>query len=102
MIVSFHSLEDRIVKRFFAETSRDKAGGSRHAPEVHVPEPTFRLIAKGVVAASEDEAQVNPRARSAKLRAGIRTATPSRPLDLADLGVPQIERETSRDTRRAR
>jgi 16S rRNA (cytosine1402-N4)-methyltransferase len=102
VIVSFHSLEDRIVKRFFAETSRDKAGGSRHAPEVHVPEPTFRLIAKGVVAASEAESELNPRARSAKLRAGIRTTTPSRPLDLADLGVPQIEREIPRDTRRAR
>lgn len=96
VIVSFHSLEDRIVKRFFTEASRDKAGGSRHAPEVHVPEPTFRLLTKGVVSASETEASVNPRARSAKLRAGLRTQAASRPLDLVELGVPQIIRDKGR------
>lgn len=96
VIVSFHSLEDRIVKRFFAETSRDKAGGSRHAPEVHVPEPTFRLMTKGVVGASELEATANPRARSAKLRAGLRTEAAARAIDLVELGVPQITRDKGR------
>ncbi len=90
VVVSFHSLEDRIVKRFFAERSRDKAGGSRHAPETHVPEPTFTLSTKGAIAAGDAEAAVNPRARSAKLRSGVRTATAARALDLADLGVPVL------------
>jgi 16S rRNA (cytosine1402-N4)-methyltransferase len=90
VIVSFHSLEDRIVKRFFAERSRDKAGGSRHAPEVLVPEPTFILTVKGALAAGEAETSVNPRARSAKLRAARRSVNPFRPVDFADLGVPQL------------
>ncbi len=90
VVVTFHSLEDRIVKRFFADRSRDKAGGSRHAPEIDVPEPTFTLLTKGALAASDDETGNNPRARSAKLRAGLRTAVPARAVDFADLGVPQL------------
>ena len=90
VVVSFHSLEDRIVKRFFADRSRDKAGGSRHAPEVNVPDPTFTLLTKGTVAAGGAETAVNPRARSAKLRAGLRTSAPARDVDFADLGVPSL------------
>lgn len=90
VVVTFHSLEDRIVKRFFADRSRDKAGGSRHAPEIDVPEPTFTLLTKGALAASDDETGNNPRSRSAKLRAGQRTAVPARAVDFADLGVPQL------------
>ncbi|MDR3496789.1 MAG: 16S rRNA (cytosine(1402)-N(4))-methyltransferase RsmH [Ancalomicrobiaceae bacterium] len=90
VIVSFHSLEDRIVKRFFADRSRETAGGSRHAPETRVPDPTFRLIEKAAVIAGEAEVAGNPRARSAKLRAGIRTAAAARPIDLAELGVPAV------------
>ena len=90
VVVTFHSLEDRIVKRFFADRSRDKAGGSRHAPEIDVPEPTFTLLTKGALAASGEETETNPRSRSAKLRAGQRTAVPARAVDFADLGVPQL------------
>jgi 16S rRNA (cytosine1402-N4)-methyltransferase len=90
VVVSFHSLEDRIVKRFLAERSRDKAGGSRHAPIVDVPEPTFTLLTKGALAAGDAEIAINPRARSAKLRAGLRTTVAARDVDLADLGVPQL------------
>lgn len=90
VVVSFHSLEDRIVKRFFADRSRERAGGSRHAPETGVPEPTFALLAKGAVEPDEAETAANPRARSAKLRAGRRTAAPARAVDAEALGVPAM------------
>lgn len=90
VVVTFHSLEDRIVKRFLADRAKDRAGGSRHAPETDIPAPTFRLTAKGSLAASDAEARVNPRARSAKLRAAIRTDAPARRLDRAALGVPEL------------
>ncbi len=72
VVVSFHSLEDRIVKTFLAERSRT-AAGSRHLPAVDTPPPTFRIITKRPVVADETEIAANPRARSAKLRAGERT-----------------------------
>jgi 16S rRNA (cytosine1402-N4)-methyltransferase len=90
VVVTFHSLEDRIVKRFLADRTRDKAGGSRHAPEVNIPDPTFTALTKGSVAASDAETAGNPRARSAKLRAGRRTVAAARGVDFADLGVPQL------------
>jgi 16S rRNA (cytosine1402-N4)-methyltransferase len=75
--VSFHSLEDRIVKTFLADRSQTR-GGSRHAPEINRPAPTFRTLTKRPVAADDDEIALNPRARSAKLRAAERTDTPAR------------------------
>jgi 16S rRNA (cytosine1402-N4)-methyltransferase len=71
VVVTFHSLEDRIVKTFLAERSRTMAG-SRHLPEVEAPAPTFRLLARRPVAPDEAEIAGNPRARSAKLRAAER------------------------------
>jgi 16S rRNA (cytosine1402-N4)-methyltransferase len=91
VVVAFHSLEDRIVKRFLAERSRERAGGSRHAPDQSVPEPTFRLAARGALEPSAAEVEANPRARSAKLRAARRTGAPARPVDLAEIGVPDPE-----------
>jgi 16S rRNA (cytosine1402-N4)-methyltransferase len=71
-VVSFHSLEDRIVKNFLAERGKT-GGGSRHLPEVKQAVPSFRLLTKRPVAPSEGEVAANPRARSAKLRAAERT-----------------------------
>lgn len=99
VVISFHSLEDRIVKRFFADRTRDRAGGSRHAPVAEVPDAAFRLIMKGAAEPGEDETRLNPRARSAKLRAGIRTAAPARAVDALAIGVPQA---TPRQTTKAR
>ncbi len=90
VVVTFHSLEDRIVKRFLAERSETRAGGSRHLPEATLAPPTFTLAVKGVVEADAAEIARNPRSRSAKLRAGIRTGHPARPLDLAAIGVPVL------------
>jgi 16S rRNA (cytosine1402-N4)-methyltransferase len=71
-VVSFHSLEDRIVKTFLTERSAT-GGGSRHAPEVRRAPPTFTVLTRRVVTPDADEVAANPRARSAKLRAAERT-----------------------------
>ncbi|MBH0236683.1 16S rRNA (cytosine(1402)-N(4))-methyltransferase RsmH [Methylobrevis albus] len=89
-VVAFHSLEDRIVKRFLAERSRTSAQGSRHMADVAVPPPTFRLDRRNGVEASDAETARNPRSRSARLRFGVRTDAPARPLALADLGIPDL------------
>jgi 16S rRNA (cytosine1402-N4)-methyltransferase len=75
--VSFHSLEDRIVKTFLAERSAT-GGTSRHAPEVKRPAPTFRLLTRRPLTADTQEVTRNPRARSAKLRAAERTEAAAR------------------------
>ncbi|MEN5081175.1 16S rRNA (cytosine(1402)-N(4))-methyltransferase RsmH [Bosea sp. TWI1241] len=80
-VVTFHSLEDRIVKLFMAQRSGRAPSGSRHAPSAAAPQATFRLVTKGAVAPSEAETRANPRARSAKLRAAERTEEPARAAD---------------------
>jgi 16S rRNA (cytosine1402-N4)-methyltransferase len=75
-VVSFHSLEDRIVKNFFAARAKT-GGGSRHLPEVNQAAPSFRLLTRKPVTPSEQEMTANPRARSAKLRAAERTDAPA-------------------------
>jgi 16S rRNA (cytosine1402-N4)-methyltransferase len=73
-VVTFHSLEDRIVKAFLTERTGNAPGGSRHAPvAVETRRPSFTLSFKGAVEAGEAELAVNPRSRSAKLRAAVRT-----------------------------
>ncbi len=77
VVVTFHSLEDRIVKGFLSERSGGLASVSRHAPPVaDSRSPSFRLVHKGARAASPAEVAANPRARSAKLRAAERSAAP--------------------------
>jgi 16S rRNA (cytosine1402-N4)-methyltransferase len=75
VVVAFHSLEDRMVKTFLAERSK-RGGGSRHRPEVIAPPPSFRVLTGRPVTPDEAEIAANPRARSAKLRAGERTDAP--------------------------
>ena len=76
-IVTFHSLEDRIVKRFFRERSGGTPAGSRHRPVQTDPrEPTFERVAKPVSPTGRELA-ANPRARSARLRSAIRTSAPA-------------------------
>ena len=73
-VVTFHSLEDRIVKAFLTERTGNAPAGSRHAPvAVDTRKPSFTLSFKGAVEAGEAELAVNPRSRSAKLRAAVRT-----------------------------
>lgn len=89
VVVTFHSLEDRIVKKFFSERS-GKASGSRHLPMVQARAATFEPVGKGMVAATEEEAEANPRARSAKLRAGIRTEAPAEAADMSIFDLPDL------------
>jgi 16S rRNA (cytosine1402-N4)-methyltransferase len=77
-VVSFHSLEDRIVKQFLTERSGALPQGSRHMPEApQGPAPTFELIIRGAEKPTDEEVAENPRARSARLRAARRTAAPA-------------------------
>ena len=77
-VVTFHSLEDRIVKRFLRTRSGGDPGGSRHRPAIKDPDaPTFTRVAKPVAPSSAELAR-NPRARSAKLRSAVRTDAPAR------------------------
>jgi 16S rRNA (cytosine1402-N4)-methyltransferase len=76
-VVTFHSLEDRIVKRFLKERSGNVPAGSRHRPQIaRGPAPTFEKVARPV-APSERELARNPRARSARLRTAVRTDAPA-------------------------
>ena len=77
-VVSFHSLEDREVKRFLRERSGAEAGVSRHAPATGPGrEPSFQLAHRGAVKPGEEEVASNPRARSARLRIAERTSAPA-------------------------
>jgi 16S rRNA (cytosine1402-N4)-methyltransferase len=76
VVVSFHSLEDRIVKTFLAARAGTRAG-SRHLPEVAARPASFTILTKRPVGPDEAESAANPRARSAKLRAAERTNAPA-------------------------
>lgn len=86
--VSFHSLEDRIVKSFLASRSETR-GGSRHAPEVKRAAPSFTVLTKRPIIADDAEIARNPRARSAKLRAAERTDAAAQTADVSDL-LPRL------------
>jgi 16S rRNA (cytosine1402-N4)-methyltransferase len=92
VVVTFHSLEDRIAKRFFASRSAPGPRASRHLPEVSAASfaPSFRLLNRHPLEPNQDEIARNPRARSARLRAAERTEAPAHPLDLAAVGVPRL------------
>lgn len=87
-VVTFHSLEDRIVKQFISARS-GAVRGSRHLPEASGPEATFQPIGRGVIMPSPDETEANPRARSAKLRVAQRTTAPAI-AELPELRLPRL------------
>jgi len=93
-VVSFHSLEDRIVKSFLAARSGTAPRPSRHmAPpgEEQAPAPSFRLLSRGALRPGDDEVAENPRARSARLRAAERTAAPPLPRENAPPALPRLD-----------
>jgi len=89
-VVTFHSLEDRVVKRFLAERASEGGGGSRHAPAAALRDPGFALTPKKAIAPDADEITANPRARSARLRVATRTDAPAAPVDRAVIGLPHL------------
>ncbi len=90
VVVTFHSLEDRIVKRFFQDRFGRSGNVSRHMPVGEVLTATFEPVGKQVIGVSDAEAQANPRARSAKLRAGRRTEAAARDADYSIFGLPNL------------
>jgi 16S rRNA (cytosine1402-N4)-methyltransferase len=79
VVVAFHSLEDRIVKRFLAGRGGGRRdGGSRHLPRTQPATATFEVLTRRPVTPQDAEVRANPRSRSAKLRAAERTDAPAR------------------------
>jgi 16S rRNA (cytosine1402-N4)-methyltransferase len=95
-VVTFHSLEDRIVKRFFQIASGTESNANRYAPAKADTTARFEMITRKAVAPDEDELAENPRARSAKLRVARRTHAPSAPIAPDLLGLPLIQPKKGR------
>ncbi len=90
VVVTFHSLEDRIVKRFLTSRTGKESRGSRHFPEQSIKSeaPSFQIVNSRPLTPSKGELDLNPRARSARLRSATRTDASPWLLDLSDLEVP--------------
>jgi len=89
-VVSFHSLEDRIVKRFMQLRSGKGGQGSRHAPQVIPETARFEPVTRRAVGADAAELAANPRSRSAHLRVARRLDAPAGPVERAALGLPLL------------
>ena len=90
-VVTFHSVEDRMVKRFFQHRSGGAANANRYAPEVEQTIPAWRIEKRKAIGPDEQELAENPRSRSAKLRVAIRTDAPAEAIDPRDLGMPMTK-----------
>lgn len=95
-VVTFHSLEDRVVKRFLQLRSGGEAQSNRYAPANSPEKPRFQLVTRRAVGPDDQELAENPRARSAKLRVARRTEAPAGQVDPAALGVPLLQRKGRR------
>lgn len=89
-VVTFHSVEDRMVKRFLTARSGATGNANRFAPEIARDAPAFTVPRRKAVAADVAEIARNPRARSAKLRIGVRTDAPASDIDAKILGMPSV------------
>ncbi|MDH5797099.1 MAG: 16S rRNA (cytosine(1402)-N(4))-methyltransferase RsmH [Paracoccaceae bacterium] len=94
-VVSFHSLEDRVVKRFLQLRSSSGGGGSRYAPELDELEPGFTILGKAQ-GPDEQELAENPRSRSARLRVAVRTTADAASVDRRAIGLPEISKDRRR------
>ncbi len=90
-VVTFHSIEDRLVKRFFRQRSGRERQGSRHAPPKLGMAARFRQRTQSPIQPDERELEHNRRSRSAKLRLGIRTSAEAGHCDRVALGLPTIK-----------
>lgn len=90
-VVTFHSVEDRMVKRFL--TDRANAGGNanRFAPQIETDAPQFKVKKRKAIGPDAQELDENPRSRSAKLRVAIRTDAPAGSIDARSLGMPMVK-----------
>ncbi|MDD9732615.1 16S rRNA (cytosine(1402)-N(4))-methyltransferase RsmH [Mameliella sp. AT18] len=95
-VVTFHSVEDRMVKRFFQLHGGKKEHVNRYATEVPEATEPFEVLTRKAIGPDAEELAANPRARSAKLRVGRRTTVPARPVEAAELSMPQMKPTTTR------
>lgn len=87
-VVTFHSLEDRVVKRYLQLAASSGGGGSRYAPQEEAHEPRFKLTPKKAIGPDDAELAENPRSRSARLRVAVRTEAPAEAMDRSKMGLP--------------
>ncbi|MCB1341913.1 MAG: 16S rRNA (cytosine(1402)-N(4))-methyltransferase RsmH [Pseudooceanicola sp.] len=90
-VVTFHSIEDRMVKRFMTARAGQGGRANRYAPETVEDAPRFEIVTRKAVGADDRELATNPRARSAQLRVARRTAAPAGAVKARDIGMPEIE-----------
>lgn len=89
-VVTFHSIEDRMVKKYLQARAGRTGGGSRYAPEVQHEAPAFELLTRKAVGPDEQELAENPRSRSAKLRIARRTDAPAGAVEGKKIGMPML------------
>ncbi|MDK3017993.1 16S rRNA (cytosine(1402)-N(4))-methyltransferase RsmH [Pseudodonghicola flavimaris] len=90
-VVTFHSIEDRMVKRFFQDRAGTGGRANRYAPEQEMPDPQFILKSRKAIAPDEEELAENPRARSARLRVAVRTEAAAGSVDPRRIGMPLLK-----------
>ena len=95
-VVTFHSVEDRMVKRFLQARSGNTANANRYAPEIAQVTPAWRIEKRKAIGPDDAELAENPRSRSAKLRVAIRTDAPAESIDPAKLGMPMKKKKGGR------
>lgn len=88
-VVTFHSVEDRMVKRFMQIRAGRTANANRFAPQQEKDTPAFEIVTRKAVSADDTELAANPRARSARLRVARRTDAPAEEVDRTALSMPQ-------------
>ncbi len=91
-VVTFHSVEDRMVKRFLQARSGGMANLNRYAPEIVQDTAAFAVKKRKAIGPDDDELAINPRSRSAKLRVAVRTDAPAAAIDPATLGMPMMHK----------
>ena len=92
-VVTFHSVEDRMAKRFLQSRAGTTGNANRFAPELITEKPAFELMGRKAITASEEELDANPRTRSAKLRLARRTDAPAGDIAAKALGMPLLRRD---------
>ena len=90
-VVTFHSVEDRMVKRFLQQRGGGMGNANRYSPVLEIEKPAFDIITKKAKVADEVEIAQNPRSRSAKLRVARRTDVPSGSVDHSKIGMPYLQ-----------
>ena len=94
-VVTFHSIEDRMVKRFLQSRAGQTGRANRYAPQLEEAAPQFELLSRRAIGPDDEELAENPRSRSAKLRVARRTDAPAGGIDAKSIGMPQLK-ETRR------